>query len=349
MNEEKLHSLVGQFLQDLGGALSIPLVGIGDSLGLYKKLATEGPFTPASLASATGLNERYLREWLSAQASSNYISFDAKNNSFFMTEEQAAILANENSPFFLAPAFEAAAAFNGNRPAVEKCFKTGEGFSWGKDNECVACATAKFFRPGYLNHIVQDWLPALDGVIGKLENGARVADIGCGHGLSTLFMAQAFPKSEFIGFDYHEGSIADARKHAAKHGMKNLSFEVGLAKEFPGSYDFITLFDCLHDMGDPVGAMKHIKQALKPDGTCMVIEPMAGNNLSDNLNPVSRLYFAASTMVCVPTSLSQEVGAALGAQAGEERIREVVVDGAGFKSLRRATETPFSMVLEARA
>lgn len=347
-NEQNLHALVGGILQDLGGAFSVPLVQIGEAHGIYQALGTSGPLSSKELAEKTGLNERYLREWLSAQAASKYVSYDPAVNKFFMTPEQAYVFANPESPFYLVPAFTAAVAFQQNYAAVCDAFKSGAGVAWGDQSQCLSCATAKFFRPGYLNHLVAQWLPALDGVVEKLKNGARVADVGCGHGVSTLLMAEAFPKTSFEGFDFHEKSIEEARKHAKTHGTRNLLFHIQEAKELPGEYDFITLFDCLHDMGDPAGALKRIRSALKPGGKCMIVEPMAGDSLSDNLNPVGRLYYSASTMVCVPTSLAQETGAALGAQAGEARIRSLA-SAAGFQGFRRATETPFNLIFEATA
>lgn len=349
MNEENLHALVGGILQDLGGAFSVPLVQIGESLGLYKALNENGPLSSEQLASKTGLNERYLREWLSAQAASKYVTYDAAANTFSMTPEQAFVFANPGSPFYLAPAFGAAAAFQQNLPSVQKAFETGDGVAWGDQTQCLSCAVARFFRPGYDNHLVQAWLPSVDGVVETLTQGGAVADVGCGHGASTMIMAQAFPKSNVHGFDFHEKSIEESRRHATEHAVENVDFHIQEAKELPGQYDLITMFDCLHDMGDPVGALKHIRAALKPGGAVMIVEPMAGDSLADNLNPVGRMYYSASTMVCVPTSLAQETGAALGAQAGEKRLRELIVDEAGFSSCRRATETPFNLILEARA
>ena len=348
ISEESLHTLIGGVLQDLGGAFSVPLVQRGESLGLYEALNEHGPQTSRELAETTNLDERYLREWLSAQAASSYIQYNASEQRFSMSPEQAFVFANPGSPFYLAPAFGAAAAFQGNRSQVEAAFKTGEGVGWGDQTECMSCAVARFFRPGYDNHLVQSWLPALDGVVAKLAAGGAVADVGCGHGISTLLMAQAFAVSEVHGFDFHEQSITEARRHAGAHEAPNLSFHVQEAKEIPGEYDLITMFDCLHDMGDPVGAMKTIRSALKPGGSVMIVEPMAGDSLEENLNPVSRMYYSASTMVCVPTSLDQETGAALGAQAGEKRLQQLIVDEAGFSSCRRAAETPFNLILEAR-
>ena len=347
MNEEKLHSLVGTLLQDLGGAFSIPLVQIGERLGIYEALAEKGPCSADKLAEETDLDKRYIREWLCAQAASNYVSYDSDTDTFSMTPEQAFVFANRDSPFYLAPAFASAAAFADNEPLVREAFKTGEGVAWGDQSKCLSCAVAQFFRPGYQNHLVQAWLPALRGMSEKLESGAAVADVGCGHGITTTLMAQAFPKSTFIGLDFHEQSIVDARKHSEPHELDNLSFEVSTAKAIPGKYDLVTIFDCLHDMGDPVGGMKMIRQALNDGGACLIVEPMAGDSIQDNLNPVSRLYYNASTMVCIPTSLAQETGSALGAQAGEKRLREIVVDQAGFSSFNRVTETPFNLVFEA--
>ncbi|MDF1812372.1 MAG: class I SAM-dependent methyltransferase [Verrucomicrobiales bacterium] len=349
INEESLHTLIGGVLQDLGGAFSVPLVQIGESLGLYRALHENGAQTSAELAMKTGLNERYLREWLSAQAASNYITYDSANNRFSMTPEQTFVFANPDSPFYLAPAFGSAAAFQHNMPQVKDAFRTGEGVAWGDQTECLSCAVARFFRPGYQNHLVQSWIPSIEGISEKLSENGSVADVGCGHGISTMIMAQAFPNARVDGFDFHEKSIEEARKHANQHEVPNLTFHIQEAKELPGKYDLITMFDCLHDMGDPVGAMKTIRGALNPGGAVMIVEPMAGDSLEDNLNPVGRMYYSASTMVCVPTSLAQETGAALGAQAGEKRLRDLIVNEAGFSYCSRAAETPFNLILEARA
>jgi 2-polyprenyl-3-methyl-5-hydroxy-6-metoxy-1,4-benzoquinol methylase len=350
IDEGKLNVFIGQMLGDLGGASSIAMVRLGGSLGLYETLHANGAMTCAQLAQAAKVHERYLREWLSHQAASNYLAYDAKTNTFSIPPEQAMVFVNRESPVYLMGGFDLMAALLDNQPKVEAAFKSGEGVAWGDQAGCMFCAVARFFRPGYHNYLVQQWLPSLDGVVEKLERGAKVADVGCGHGWSTVLMAKAFPKSKFIGYDFHPDSIADAKAHAKEHGVSaNASFEVGLAKDYPGKdFDLVTCFDCLHDMGDPAGASAHIRQSLKSDGTWMIVEPMAGDALEQNLNPVGRLYYAGSTMICLPTSLSQEVGAALGAQAGEKRLREVITSG-GFKSVRRATETPFNMILEARA
>jgi SAM-dependent methyltransferase len=306
--------------------------------------------TTAELANTAKVDPRYLREWLSHQASSNYLAYDPASEKFTMTPEQAMVFAIPESPVYLMGGFDLMAALLENQPKVQSAFKSGGGVAWGNQAGCMFCAVARFFRPGYHNHLVSAWLPALGGnVLKKLEAGAKVADVGCGHGWSTVMMAKAFPKSQFIGYDFHPGSIEDAKAHAETHGVTaNTRFEVGLAKDYPGKdFDLVTCFDCLHDMGDPAGAAAHIRQSLKKDGTWMICEPMAGDRLEQNLNPVGRLYYAGSTMICVPTSLSQEVGTALGAQAGEAKLRDVILKG-GFTSVRRATETPFNMILEAR-
>jgi SAM-dependent methyltransferase len=349
IDEGKLNQFIGQMLGDLGGAASIAMVRMGDTLGLYKTLHSDGPMTCAALATRAKVNERYLREWLSHQAASGYLTYEPTSGTFTLPPEQAMVFAVEDSPVYMMGGFDCMAAMVDNQPKVQAAFKTGGGVAWGDLAACMFCATARFFRPAYHNNLVSQWLPALDGVVAKLERGARVADIGCGHGVSTVLMAKAFPNSQFIGYDFHPGSIEDATAHAAEHGVTaNATFEVAKAKEVPGKeFDLVACFDCLHDMGDPAGAAAHIHKMLKPDGTWMVIEPMAKDRLEDNLNPVGRLYYAGSTLICVPTSLSQEVGAALGAQAGEAKLREVIT-GAGFSRVRRATETPFNMVLEAR-
>ena len=349
IDEAKLNQFIGQMLGDLGGASSIAMVRIGDALGLYRALHAKGAMTCAALAKEAGVHERYLREWLSHQAASNYLTYDPARGTFSLPPEQAMVFAVEDSPVYMMGGFDLMAAMLEGQPKVQAAFKTGGGVAWGDHAGCMFCAVARFFRPGYHNNLVANWLPALDGVAAKLERGARVADVGCGHGWSTVLMAKAFPKSQFVGYDFHPGSIEDAQAHARAHGVTaNTRFEVAKAKEFRGTeFDLVTCFDCLHDMGDPAGAAAHIRRSLKPDGTWMIVEPLAGDRLEQNLNPVGRLYYAGSTMICVPTSLSQETGAALGAQAGEAKLREVI-GGAGFGRIRRATETPFNMILEAR-
>jgi SAM-dependent methyltransferase len=349
VNEEKLHQFIGQMLGDLGGAATIAMARMGDALGLYRALHAKGAMTSAELAADAGVNERYLREWLSHQAASNYLAYDPSSGKFTLPPEQAMVFAIDDSPVYLMGAFDLMAALVDAQPKVQAAFKDGGGVGWGDHGGCMFCAVARFFRPGYHNNLVPSWLPALDGVVEKLQRGATVADVGCGHGWSTVLMAKAFPNSKFVGYDFHPSSVEQATAHANEHGASaNTRFEVATAKDFPGrDFDLITCFDCLHDMGDPAGAAAHVRQALNADGTWMIVEPIAGDRLEDNLNPVGRLYYAGSTMVCVPTSLSQEVGAALGAQAGEAKLREVI-GGGGFRSVRRAAETPFNMVLEAR-
>lgn len=348
LDEIRLNQFIGQMLADLGGALSVSLVRIGDRLGLYRALHADGPMTPGELAAKAGIAERYAREWLSHQAASGYLSYDPGSGRFTLPPEQAMVFAEPESPAYMQGAFDLAMAMMENQALVEPAFRTGTGVGWGNQSQCLFCATGRFFRPGYHNNLAGSWLPALDGAAGKLERGASVADIGCGHGFSTVIMAKAFPNSSFVGYDFHPGSVEQARKHAHEHGVSNARFEVGLAGGFPDrDLDLVTFFDCLHDMGDPAGAARHVRQALKPDGHWMVVEPAAGDRLEDNLNPVSRLYYAASTMICVPTSLDQPVGAALGAQAGFARLSAVIREG-GFSRVRKATETPFSMILEAR-
>ncbi|MEP7350175.1 MAG: class I SAM-dependent methyltransferase [Sphingorhabdus sp.] len=351
-DEAQLHALVGKMLGDLGGAFSVPTTRIGLRLGLFDALHEGGAATAAELASrAGGLTERYVREWALAQAANGYVSYDAETDRFSLTPEQAMIFVVKDSPVYLAGAFDLTAAMIEAEPKVEQAFRTGAGVGWGETGGCLFCAVGAFFRPGYVNSIVQAWLPALNGVTPKLEAGAKVADIGCGVGFSTLLMAKAFPQSSFVGFDFHEPSIAKAREHAVAHGVGDrVRFESAAAKEIDEQdFDLITAFDCLHDMGDPRGCAAHVKDMLKPDGTWMICEPIAGDRPQDNIgNPVSRLYYNASTMICVPTSLDQEVGEGLGAQAGEIKLTEIL-HGAGFSHVRRATEGPFNMILEARA
>jgi SAM-dependent methyltransferase len=349
VNPDRLNAFMGKMLVDVGSAMNASLMLLGDKLGLYKALAAKGPMTSADLAKATGTTERYVREWLSAQAASGYIEYDAKTTKFSMLPEQAMALADEDSPVFLGGVGDIVWAAFLDEPKVADAFKTGKGVGWNRRSECLFCGTARFFRTGYKHHLVQEWLPALDGVIEKLERGAKVADIGCGHGVSTRLMAEAFPKSQFYGFDYHEGSIEAARDQAKRAGLGDrVHFDVHSAKTYPAEgYDLVCFFDCLHDMGDPVGALKHVRESMAPDGTCMLVEPFANDRLEDNLNPVGRMYYAASTMICTPASLDQEVGLALGAQAGEARLREIAKQ-AGLSRFRRAAETPFNLILEAR-
>jgi len=349
LDEARLHAFVGKMLGDLGGAMSVPTVRLGIRLGLFDALS-EAPATAGELAErAGGLHERYVREWALAQAANGYIDFDAGRDMFSLSPEQAMVFVNPDSPVYLAGAFELVAAMIEAEAKVEDCFRHGKGIRWGDHAGCLFCATGAFFRPGYVNNIVQAWIPALDGVEARLQSGARVADVGCGVGFSTLLMAQAYPHSHFVGFDFHQPSIEEARRHAEDHGLDDrVRFEVANAKEIAeDGFDLITMYDCLHDMGDPLGCAAHMRHILAADGSWMVVEPVAGNTPADNMNPVGRLYYNASTMICVPTSLDQEVGAGLGAQAGEARLTEII-KGGGFKTVRRATEGPFNMVLEAR-
>ena len=351
LNENKLNEFVGKMLGDLGGAFSVPTVRLGFRLGLFEALDEGGSATAGQLAErAGGLTERYVREWALAQAANGYIDYHPVDETFSLSPEQAMVFAAKDSPVYLAGAFDLAAAMIEGEPKVEHAFRTGDGVRWGDSAGCLFCATGAFFRPGYVNNIVQNWLPALEGVEAKLKSGAKVADIGCGVGFSTLLMAEAFPNSRFVGFDFHEPSVEEARRHAKDHGLsERVSFEATSVKEIRDTgFDLVTAFDCLHDMGDPRGCARHMRQILKDDGTWMIVEPIAGDRPADNLNPVGRLYYNASTMICVPTSLDQEIGEGLGAQAGEAKLSEVIRQG-GFTRVRRATEGPFNMVLEARA
>lgn len=347
-DDDALAELLAKVTADLGAAFSVPLVRMGEQLGLYAALHEHGPMTSQALAQETGCHLRYLEEWLANQAASGYVTFDLQTGTFGMTPEQALVFADPDSPAYVLGAFDNVPTGLQNQPKVQAAFRTGEGVAWGDQASCMFCAVAKFFAPAYRANLVEHWLPALDGVVDKLRRGGRVADVGCGHGHSTLLMAKAFPESEVIGYDFHGPSVDAARAHAAVHGLDNLSFEVASATEYDsGAFDLVTLFDCLHDMGDPVGACAHARQQTKPDGTLMVVEPMADDQLAGNLNPMGRLYYAASTMICVPTALAQPGGVALGGQAGEAALREVLEAG-GWSSVRRATETPANMILEAR-
>ena len=348
VDEDKLNAFIGKAVGDLGGAWSVPMVRLGEKLGLYRALKG-APMTTAELAAKCGVAERYAREWLSHQAASGYLEYDPVSGKFTLPEEQAMVLADPDSPVYMLPAFDLTATLLDAEPLIEPAFRSGKGVSWGDQPQCLFCTTGKSFRTRYQANLLSSWLPALDGVVDKLERGAAVADIGCGHGFSTIIMAKAFPKSTFVGYDFHPASIEQARVHAKEHGAsQNARFEIGLATTFAAKdLDFVTFFDCLHDMGDPAGAARHARQSLKPDGSLMVVEPQAGDRLEDNLNPVGRMSYAASTFVCVPTSLNQPVGAALGAQAGFARLKSVIAEG-GFGTVRKATENPLNMVIEAR-
>jgi SAM-dependent methyltransferase len=344
----KLNAFIGQFVTDLGASVHTGMVVIGEKLGLYKALAG-GPMNAAELAAKTGTDERYLREWLASQAAGGYITYDETTERFSLTEEQAFTLAYEDSPAYLPGAFELALGSLAAVPRIAESFRTGAGMGWHEHADGVFHGCEKFFRPGYAANLVSAWIPALEDVRQKLEAGARVADVGCGKGASTVLMAKAFPNSRFYGFDYHDKSIEGARATAEREGIADrVTFEVSKAKDYPGQdYDFVAVFDCLHDMGDPVGAASHVRGSLAADGTWMIVEPFANDQLKDNLNPVGRVYYSFSTLLCTPCSRSQEVGLCLGAQAGEKRVREVV-SKAGFSRFRRAAETPFNIVYEAR-
>jgi SAM-dependent methyltransferase len=349
VDETKLNQFIGKILDDIGAAFSVPMVRMGDKLGLYKALNEEGPMTPAELASKANVAERYVREWMSHQAASGYLEYDSATGKFTLPPEQAMVFAEPDSPVYLQSAFDMVAVMLDNQKLVEPAFRSGKGVGWGDQSQCLFCTTGRFFRTGYQHNLVSSWLPALDGVTAKLESGATVADVGCGHGFSTIVMAKAYPKSTFVGYDFHPDSVEQARVHAEQHGATaNTKFEVAMASDFPGKdLDLVTFFDCLHDMGDPVGAARHVRGTLKPEGSWMIVEPAAQDRLEDNLNPVSRMYYAGSTMVCVPTSLDQPVGAAFGAQAGFAKLSSAIKQG-GFGRVRKATETRFNMVLEAR-
>jgi SAM-dependent methyltransferase len=349
MNHDKLMALMGKLVGDLGAMMSVGPMLIGEKLGLYKALATGGAMTSEDLAKATKTNERYVREWLCSQAASGFVEYDAAGGKFSMSEEQAAALAHEGSPVYFLGAIELAVAMMKSEPRILEAFKSGDGVGWHEHDACLFRGTERFFRPGYMRHLLTEWIPSLEGVKAKLEAGARVADVGCGHGASTILMAQAFPKSEFYGYDYHGASIDQARKAAESAGVSDrVRFDVASAKDYPAKdYALVAFFDCLHDMGDPAGASKHVHSTLAEDGVWMVVEPFAGDKVEENLNPIGRVFYSASTFLCTPASKSQEVGLALGAQAGEARLKKVIGEG-GFTHIRRAAETPFNIVLEAR-
>jgi SAM-dependent methyltransferase len=346
---DKLHAFMGRAVGDMGAAMHAVLILLGDRLGLYKGMGDSKPVTPAELAARTGTTERYVREWLNANAASGYLTYDAATKRYTLPPEQAMALAQENSPAFLPGIFQIVASCFHDADKIEAAFRSGEGVGWHEHHHDLFHGTERFFRPGYTANLIANWIPALDGVEAKLRAGGKVADIGCGLGSSTILMAKEYPESEFYGFDYHGGSIDLAREAAAREGLGDrIHFEVASAKSYPGSgYDFVAFFDCLHDMGDPRGAAAHVHSTMKPDGTWMIVEPFAQDAVEGNHNPVGRIFYSASTLLCVPASMSQEVGAALGAQAGEGAIREVVMGG-GFSRFLRATETPFNLIFEAR-
>jgi SAM-dependent methyltransferase len=349
LDEAKVGTFVNQVLGELGATVNAALVVMGDELGLYRAMHGAGALTPGELAESTGTSERYVREWLNAQAAGGYVEYDPQERRYTLPDEHAVALADESSPFFMPGAFQLLTASLRDAPRITEAFRSGAGVGWHEHDHGVFEGCERFFRPGYAAHLVDAWIPALDGVEDRLRAGATVADVGCGHGASTILMAEAFPSSRFVGFDYHEESIEQARERARAAGVADrVRFEVSPAAGYPGGgYDLVTTFDCLHDMGDPVGAAQHVLASLAPEGTWLIVEPFAGDHVEDNLNPVGRIYYGASTLLCTPASLSQDVGLALGAQAGEARLRDVVTGG-GFTRFRRATETPFNLVLEAR-
>lgn len=349
IDEERLNQLLERAVSDFGAAWHAPLVVIGDRLGLYRALAENGPLNSTELAARTQTHERYVREWLRAQAAGGYVSYDPNAERYYMSPEQSMVLANEDSPAFLVGAFQGAVAGLLATPKVEAAFRSGAGVGWDEHDAELFHATERLFRPGYAEYLVRDWIPALDGVADRLASGARVADIGCGFGASTILMAQAFPASSFTGYDYHENSIRIAAERARAAGVADrVHFEVAGAKTYRGrDYDLVAVFDCLHDMGDPVGVAAHVLGTLGPEGCWMIVEPFANDRVEDNLNPVGRAFYSVSTMVCTPCSLAQEVGLGLGAQAGEARLREVLNEG-GFGTLRRVAQTPFNLIFEAR-
>jgi SAM-dependent methyltransferase len=346
---DKLMSFVLNAVSEVGATLNTALVVMGDKLGLYRALAGAGPVSAEELANKTGTAERYVREWLNAQAAGGFVSYDSASGRYRLPPEQGVALTDESSPAYLPGLFQMALGSVLDSPRITEAAKTGEGVGWHDHVADVHDGCERFFRPSYNAHLVAEWLPALDGAVDKLERGALVADVGCGHGSSTILMAQSYPSSTFVGSDYHEGSVATARRRAEAAAVADrVRFEVSPASSFGGhDYDFIAMFDSLHDMGDPVGVARHVLEALGSDGIWMIVEPAAGDRVEDNLNPVGRAYYGFSTLLCTPSSLAQEVGLALGAQAGEARIREVVTN-AGFTSFRRVAETPFNIVYEAR-
>jgi len=349
VDPEKLNALAGKFLNDMGAAITGPSILIGEQLGLYKALADVGPATPEEVAEKTGTLERYVREWLAGQAAAGYIEYDAASKRYSMTPEQAYAMTNEDSPLYIPGAFYTVASVYKDQRKIAEAIRTGKGVGWHEHHVDLFMGTKKFFRPGYLANLTSSWLPSLDGVVAKLQKGARVADVGCGLGASTIIMAKAFPKSEFVGFDYHMESIEWARNDAVTEGVsRNTDFQVAAAKGYPGKdYDLVTFFDCLHDMGDPVGAGRHVRESLKPDGTWMVVEPFAKEMVAENLTAVGRVFYNASLLICVPASLSQEGARGLGAQASDSALEDVFRAG-GFGRVRKTVETPFNRVFEMR-
>jgi len=349
LDQQKLEQFLHKFVNDAGAAMCAALSLVGEKLGLFTAMAGAGPLTPAQLAERTSTSERYIREWLAAQAANGYVEYDAKAGTFNLPDEHALLLANEDGPAYIPGAFHIVESVFRDQHKISEAFRNNEGVGWHEHHPSLFEGTEKFFRPTYLHNLINAWIPALDGVEEKLKKGAAVADIGCGHGASTVLMAQAYPNSSFYGFDYHQASIEKARQRAERAGVQHRArFEVATAKDFDDrAYDLVCFFDCLHDMGDPAGALRHVCETLEDDGTILIVEPYANETLEQNLNPVGRIFYAASTMICTPASKAQEVGAALGAQAPESRLREIATS-AGFKRFRRAAETPFNRIYELR-
>ena len=349
MDMSKVEQFAGQVVSDISATFSGVMTNIGHKLGLYKAMAGAGPITSQILAEKTGTYERYVREWLNNQTAGGYVVYNAETNAYTLPDEHIPVLVDDESPLFLVPALDVASSLWLDEDKVADVFRSGAGIAWSDHHHRLFCGSEALFRPGYKAHLTSTWIKSLDGVEDKLKAGAKVADVGCGHGASTIVLAQEYPNSTFYGFDNHKESVEIARQRARDAGVNgNIHFSVANAKDFSESdFDLICFMDCLHDMGDPVGAAQHAKQSLKANGTVLLVEPAAGDTVNDNINPVSRLYYAASTAVCTPCSLSQEVGLALGAQAGEKRLSNVMKD-AGFNELRRASETPFNIVLEAK-
>ncbi|MEO1014017.1 MAG: class I SAM-dependent methyltransferase [Pseudomonadota bacterium] len=348
VDEEKLGELAGKVMGDVAGAMGILMAFIGDQTGVYAALEDAGSTTADDLAEKMGRNPKYVREWLSSNAALGYVSYDPMTEQFSLSPEQAIVFAREGHPACMQGFFQSVLSQMETHEKAIQIFQSGEGRPWSDQSACCFCGVDRFFRPGYEANLLTSWVPALDGVLEKLKSGATVADIGCGHGSSTVLMAKAFPNSTFRGFDFHEPSIERARAQAQEAGVSNVEFALARAQDFPGDgYDFACIFDALHDMGDPVGAATHVRKALKPDGTLMLVEPLAGDALTDNMHPLGAIYYAFSTTVCTPCSLSQEVGLGLGAQAGQKRLTKVLNE-AGFGHVRRAAETPANMVLEVR-
>jgi 2-polyprenyl-3-methyl-5-hydroxy-6-metoxy-1,4-benzoquinol methylase len=349
VDQDKLNSFLTKFVGDFGAALHASTVLVGEKLGLYKALAEGNGMSPTELAAKTHTMERYVREWLSAQAAAGYVMYDSMTSKYSMSPEQVFTLADEKSPAYLPGAFYIAASMFKDEAGITEAFRTGKGYGWEQHSTDLFLGAEKFFRPAYAGNLVSSWLPALDGVVAKLKAGAKVADVGCGYGASTMIMAEAFPKSTFVGYDFHKPSIDYARKMASANKLSDrVNFEQAKAQDYPKKgFDLVASFDCLHDMGDPAGAAKHVRESLKPDGTWMIVEPFANEKPEENYNPVGRIYYSASTMICTPASKAQEVGLALGAQASDSQLRQVIMSG-GFKTFRRATETPFNRVFEAK-